>query len=352
MDRREFLITSGGAAVAVTSAVAAEAASPPAAQDAHPDATVLRLSMGWTDAPQGPADSARRLARRIQDMTGGRYRFEISADPSATDESDLVHGTAHDFAGSHPAFAYFGGLPGSTGLAAQDFAHWIAVGGGQMLWDDLAGQHGWKPLLAGHLGEAPPLWSREAITGLRDLAGQRVVAQGLGAEVARALGAEGVPVTADATAALQDGTAIAVEAGLLTGLASGLARATRHATGNGLNARGTAVSLNVRLSVWDRLSEADRAIFAAAAAEEFQLSLAEARAHEHVARRALSSGFGVTFAAWPTEISEAIDRVAEAIVAHVAGCDAIAARIDQSYIAFRNALDGEAAARRTSAPLA
>lgn len=348
MDRREFLITSGGAAVAATSSVAAAHAAEAAHDVQSGGGTVLRLAMPWADTAQGPADSARRLARRFETMTGGRYRIEISAGGQGADAgADLVHGTAHDFAAAHPAFAYFAGLPGSAGLGPQDFAHWITVGGGQMLWDDLAGQQGWKSLLVGHAGDAPPLWSREPITCLGDLAGQRVAAPGLGADVARALGADVVSLApGDIAAALRDGKVLAAEAGLLAGLAGGIARVAPHATGTGLNGRGTALSLSVRLPVWEALSEQDQAILTAAAAEEFQNSLAEARAHDHLARRALAASFGVTFAPWPAEMAEAIERVAEATIAHVAGRDAVAARIDQSYMAFRGALQGAPLPRR------
>lgn len=352
MDRREFLISSGGAAVAAASPAAAQTeAAPERAAREHEADNLVRLSMPWADAPHGPADSARRLARRIEVMTDGRYRVEVqTAGDGVQGDADLVHGSAHDHALLHPAFAYFAGLPGSGGLAPQDLAHWIAVGGGQMLWDDLAGRHGWKPLLAGHGGDAPPLWSLRPINGLGDLAGQRIAAPGLAADVARALGAEAHEVRAPETAAaaLADGSAHAAETGgLMTSLVSGIAASASHATGTGLNGHGTALSLNVRLSLWDRLSEADKAIFAACAAEEFQVSLAEQRVHEGMARRVLEGSNGVRFAPWPADVAEALDRVAEATIAHVAGRDELALRIDQSYMAFRSMLSGTPVPRRS-----
>lgn len=352
MDRREFLITSSGAAVAAASPAAVQAEE---AVSGLPHAhagrgTALRLSMPWADTPQGPADSVRRLARRMEAMTDGRCRIEItSGNAGLASDADIVHGSAHDFASLHPAFAYFAGLPGSAGLGPQDFAHWIAVGGGQMLWDDLAASHGWKPLLTGHAGDSPPLWSQAPITGLSDLAGRRVAAPGLGGDVARALGAEAQEALRpqEAAAALAQGSLFAAEAGdLATSLAAGLPRVARHATGNGFNGRGTALSLSVRLSVWERLPEADKAILAAATAEEFQLSLAESRAHASVARQVLERHLGVSFAPWPADVADALDRVAEATIAHVAGHDAVAARIDQSYMAFRSMISGAPAPLR------
>jgi len=353
MDRREFLITSGGAAVAAASAGAASQAGERAARGVVPAGNELKLAMTWADTPQGPADSARRLARRIESMTGGRYRIKVSAMSGGLDlagDADLVHGTAHDLAPLHPAFSFFAGLPGQAGLSASDFANWLVVGGGQTLWDDLAGQHGWKPLLAGHAGEAPPVWSRVPISSLGDLAGRRVFAPGLGADVARALGAEAVALAPSQIAgAMRDDPALAVEAGgLSASLAHGLPRIASHATGYGLNGHGTALSLSIGLPLWDRLPEGDRAIFEAAAAEEYRASLAEAHAYERLAREALAASFGVRIAPWPQDIAEALDRVAEASIAHVAGHDPVAARIDHSYMAYRSMVSVSARPRRAS----
>ncbi|AHB50394.1 hypothetical protein W911_15770 [Hyphomicrobium nitrativorans NL23] len=349
MDRRKFLISTGGVAVAAAASTAgAEAAAWISSPGPVPEgAIVLRLAMPWKDRPQGPAESARRLAQRFQAMTGGRYHLQIAA---SAGDADLLHASPHDIAHHHPAFSYFAGLPGSAGLAASDFAHWLTVGGGQMLWDDLAADYGWKPLLAGHLGDAPPLWSRAPITRLSDIAGAPLAVAGLGADAARALGAEVQPLGPDAAIrALGDGTVHAAETGgLLTSLGLGVARVAKHATGHGLTGRGTALGLHVRLDVWDRIAPEDQAILAAAAEQEFHASVAEDRAHERLARQTLETAFGVTFAAWPADIAGALDRVAEATVAHVAGYDTRSARIDQSYMAFRSAVSGSAAPRRHS----
>jgi len=307
--------------------------------------------MAWPDAPHGPADAAHRLARRFEAMTGHRHRIALSHAQGPDETADLYFGAAHDFSALHPSYAYFAGLPGSSGLGADGLAQWMAVGGGQMLWDDLAASHGWKPLLAGHLGEAPPLWSRVPISGLGSLAGQRIVATGLAADVARALGAEPAGGSfATAKAALAQGEAEAAEVGgLVTSLASGIAAVAPHATGSGFHAGGTALALHVRLPVWHALSDADRAILEAACNEAYQLAVADAETHAEIARRVLSTSLGVTFAPWPGDVTEALERVAEATIAHVAAHDAVSERIDQSYCAFRAQIGGKPDARRPAA---
>ena len=78
-------------------------------------------------------------------------------------------------------------------------------------------------------------------------------------------------------------------------------------------------------------------MFAAAASAEFQLSLAEEEAHRHL----LYPEPAVDHT-WPlaSELSHAIRRVADAVVAHTAGADAQTRRINDSYAAFRRAAVG------------
>lgn len=341
MDRREFLITTSGVAVAASATAATVAGAAEHGAEAPAvvsGAKVFELAMPWRDDGRGAGDSARRLARRIEEMTDGRYRIEIRGEATSS-PSGLWHGSAHDYASHHPAFAYFAGLPGSHGLAAQDFATWLTVGGGQMLWDDLASQAGVKPLLAGHSGATPPLWSAAPLKSLSDIAGRKVQAPGLGADVARALGAEPVNIAPqDLGSALDDGSVEIVEwGGLLASMASGIPAHAKHAAGTGFNTHGTALALHVSLDAWNGLSTADKTIFEAAALQEFYASCAEARAHESIARTTLASRLGVEFAPFPADIAEAVKRIADATVAHVASHDATAARINASYMAFKAA---------------
>jgi TRAP-type mannitol/chloroaromatic compound transport system substrate-binding protein len=346
MDRREFLKTTGGAvsvAASATAAVAAETEDrrPVAAPAIGSGTRELRLAMPWADNGRGFGDSARRLARRLEALSERRLRIVIGAGTQLA-EADLVHASAHDLGSEQRAFAYFAGLPGETGLSPSDLEAWLAVGGGQALWDDLAAGHGSKPLLAGHTGPSPALWSARPIASLADLAGEKVFAMGLGSEVARALGAEPVVVPAgELPEALSQGTIRFVEwGGALQSLALGLPAAARYGSGNGFSANGTAVSLGVRLGLWESLSDANKALITAAAAEEFRASLAETRAHEALIRTAMTEAHGVSFEPFPADVTDAISRVADAMVAHVAGQDAISARIDRSYMAFKSAVGG------------
>lgn len=344
MDRREFLRTSGGvaaAAVAAGSAAAASEQPDEGASRAAEDATVLRLAMPWPDDGKGFGDSARRLARRIEAATAGRYRIDIiEGVPSGIEAvrsgaADLYHVTEHHNVGLHPAFAYFAGLPWQASLSASDLESWLLVGGGQALWDGLAADFGVKPLLAGHTGPAA-LWSTRPLETLADVAGARIHATGLAAGVLKGIGAEPVPLAPqEIKGALASGALVAAEyGGEIAAMSLGLPEAAPRAYATALTAAGSALSLGIGQALWERMSEADKAAIAAAAAEEVRVTLAEARSLREPIAIAMTSRFGVERPALGADIRDAIARIGNAVVAHAAGFDATASRINASYMGF------------------
>jgi TRAP-type mannitol/chloroaromatic compound transport system substrate-binding protein len=353
MDRRAFLKTTGAAAAAATTASAATAAEAPevAAPAVAKGLRELRLAMTWPDAVSGPADQAHRLAQRISTMSDGRYRLVIV--PGASNglaavragEADLYHGSEHDHLDQHQALAYFAGLPGDRGIAARHLTTWMLVGGGQSLWDELAGEFGIKAMLAGHSGDESTFRATRRIATMRELSGQKVSVTGLARDVVRGFGLEPVSVApADLPAALQRGDVFAAEwGGALTSHSLGLTGAAPYAVGTSINRHGAALSLGMRRDLWDGLGAADQAMFAAAAAAELQLALAEDEAH-----RRLLSPQGSADHTWPLarELHRAVSRVADAVVAHVAASDGRAQHINAAYTAFRRMVLGDEEAPR------
>lgn len=349
MDRREFLRTTGLAAAATAAASAATAATssaPPPAPAVHAGIRDLHLAMAWPDNVSGLADSASRLARRIEEATDRRYRIHLLAEAEgagstfASADVDLYHASEHDNTRLDPAFAYFAGLPFSAGLAPTDLESWLTIGGGQELWDELGAEHGIKPLLAGHLGRAPYLWSNRPINAIGDFEGLRVAAYGPVADVMHALGAQTATL-----AVCQLGPALAARdidaaefGGSLHAMAAGLAPAARHACAIDPRGTGTAISLGISRRLWDGMSHADRVIFSACATEAYRLAIAEADAHERIILKALCDLHGVTVTALPAQIRTALGPITEAVVAMLAAASPQARRINASYMAFRRGL--------------
>ncbi len=343
MRRRDFLKTTGSAAAAA--GVSAAAIARPAGAEPSPSVSApnissgvrgLRLALTAPDNGHGLGESGRRLVQRIGILTGGRIKTEVLFDQTTVD-ADLWHGSAHDHVTSATAFSYFAGLPGQNGLTPQDLESWLAIGGGQMLWDDLAAAHGFKPFLAGHSGTNPAIWSRRPLPESGDLQGVVFAATGLASDVARGLGAVPVAVrAADLTNALVSGRADAAEhAGAMYSLSAGLPAVAPFALTTGINRNGVAQSFSIALRVWGSLPAEDQAAIASACAEEFRLSSAEARVHERLAWRVIRGRHGVQTTPPTAGLHDAINRVSDAVVAHVAGSSREAQRINASYMAFR-----------------
>jgi TRAP-type mannitol/chloroaromatic compound transport system substrate-binding protein len=341
MDRREFLKSTGAAAAAATTVTAA--AQPAlSAPSLRADPQELRLALPWAESFAGPADWAHRLGQSITQLSGGRCRivpaFAVADGLAAVNagDADLYFGGAPE---AHRGFAFFSGLPGDRGMSPQHLQTWVSVGGGQALWDDLAGDLGVKPLLAAHTGGHSYLLATERIDSMAALAGRTAHLHGLAREVGRGLGLEPVTLApGEISSAMQRGDVLAAECGgAITSYALGLPGVAHHSAGTSINPHGSALFLGVRRALWDSFGAAEQAMFTAAAAGEFQQSLAEEEAHRHMLHPDAP-----TERTWPiaAELAHAIRRVADAVVAHAAGTDAQTRRISDSYTAFRHATVG------------
>ncbi len=345
MDRREFLKTTGGAAAAAAAAgtATASAADEVSAPAIKSGAKALRLSMRWPDDGKGFGDSARRLARRIEAASEGHFRIELvessktGIDAIAAKDADLYHGTEHDHASLHPAFAFFAGLPWSGSLPENDLKSWLIAAGGAALWDDLAADFGVKAFVAGHTGPTF-LWSKVPLDNITTITGQKILAMGLGAGVVHGIGAEPAELApGEIKTALQSNTVVAAEyGGVIAAMSMGLPEVAPRVTATPLNGAGTAMSLGIAKALWDELGETEKGALAHAASEEFATTIAEERAHRAPIMSALHDRFGVKEHVLADDIRGAMDRVGGVVVAHAAGHDEKAARINASYMGFAN----------------
>jgi TRAP-type mannitol/chloroaromatic compound transport system substrate-binding protein len=345
MDRREFLKSTGAAAAAATAAspaLAAPAQPTPAAPSIVTGLRELRLALPWTEGYAGPADWAHRLGRSITQLSGGRYRV-VSAFAVADGLAAVRSGDADLYFGSPPdtlrGLAFFAGLPGDRGMSPEHLQTWISVGGGQELWDDLAGDLGVKPLLAAHTGAHSYLLATERVESVAALAGRAMQLHGLARDVGRGLGLEPVTLAPGAIAgAMERGDVLAAECGgAIASYALGLPRVASHSAGTNINRYGSALFLGVRRALWDTFGSAEQAMFAAAAGGEYRQSLSEEQAHRHMLLPDAPAE-----RTWPiaAELAHAIRGVADAVVAHAAGSDASTRRVSESYTAFRHATNG------------
>ncbi len=339
MHRRDFLRSTGSAAALATGVAtgAAIAAAPALAAPAVARAPRrLTLALPWTANVAGYADDGLRLARRIEAACDGDLLIEIRHGDVTRDGADLMFGPAQARVALHPAFAYFAGLPGDTAVASAELDGWL-IAGGQELWDRLAAPHGFKPLLSGHTGPEPVLWSKTPIRTPEDVVGTRICVRGLAADVVRGLGGLTVaPDDARAEDMLATGDVDAMEWGsLVHASAIGLPSRLPFGLAGAFGGAGSALSLDVDLAVWESMSPARQMAVAAAASAEFRAGVADIRATQAAVEDAVRARFGATVARPSPDFRAAVGRIAAAVVAHAAAFDAEAALIDASHAAYR-----------------
>ena len=192
INRRSFV---KGAAIG---AVAAPLATPALAQERIEMAIVAT----WGRDFPGLGTGAQRYAQTIQDISGGRIQVSYYAagervgafdsfDEVASGNAQGYHAADYYWKGRHPGYGYFTAVP--FGLTYTEMNAWIRHGGGQELWDELAGEYGLKAIPAGSTGCQAGGWLNKEINSADDFNGLKMRIPGLGGDVIGKLG--GSPVT-------------------------------------------------------------------------------------------------------------------------------------------------------------
>lgn len=361
MNRRDFMKSTSLAAASVTTAgglTTAVTAGVLPSPDGTSKAQTLAVMLPWSDDITGPGDLCMRVLRRIEVLSEGRLRFDVTlasdktaqgaspsgrpiSEPLQSGQADLQFGTEHDMVAHHPGFSYIAGLPGQQCLDPVSQLGWLEAGGGNALWADLAHDFGYHPITCGHLGANPPLWAIKPIRKPTDFADLSIYAPGLAANVASGMGAKPRAALsfADAAIAFQAKQIDGIEAsGLYYAMQTGLHRTAPFANTASLIPHGSSLCVRIATPVWDALSPVDQALIKSAANEVALNSLTETRMHQDLIARALKEQHGIEFIAPMPETIKTITQVSRAMIAHAAGFDVTSRRLDRSYMAFKSAL--------------
>jgi TRAP-type mannitol/chloroaromatic compound transport system substrate-binding protein len=355
MDRRDFLLATGGVAIGAATSVEASAVSVPTVVPVMevPDGVTSGRRLNFDTRAVSPAswgeDQAHRLAGSVRELSGGElvlgsYEAAGVGQGAERSQADITWWGEDDLVALHPALAYATGLPGQFALSAHDAWAWQQVGGGQELVDALAAPFGLKLLLAGHRGASPNLWTNEPVESLAELGGAKVHASGLSARVLAGLGAVPARVSDDELSAAMAARVIAGAelGGPLDGATAGVARGAKFVSQGIAAPQGVGMMLAIRLPVWEQLAGRERALLAGAAARQHQLTLAEDKAYGPMMLSALTARFGTQLTLLPKELTIAAETVSRAVVAEIAALDEPSRRLNASYMAFRAAVTGPA----------
>lgn len=325
---------------------AAMLAAPAIAQSAGRSLTLVAT---WPRGLPGLWDGADRFARRVTELSGGALTVEAFAagEKTAAFDSfdavrdgtfDMYHGAEYYWQNRNQAYNFFTTVP--FGYTADEFTSWIRVGGGQELWDELAGAYGLKSMMCGNTGVQMGGWYNRPIASLDDMKGLRIRIPGIAAEIFRALGSEPVSLPGGAIpGALFAGEIDAVEwVGPYNDLDFGVQKVLNTYMYPGFHEPGTCASLGINLTLWEQLSPAEQAIISAAAAAENRAMPAQYAARSGPALAQMKREYGTNVMRFPNEVYAEVAKIATQVVTDIGDADPFAKRVVESFLTFRDAV--------------
>ena len=304
-----------------------------------------RMVTSWPRDLPGPGMTATRLARRIEAMSGGRIAIELYAageivpafevlDAVSEGVAELAHTAAVFWAGKMPVAQLFLAVP--FGLTPLEHIAWIEHGGGQALWDELYGDFGVKPFMAGNTGMSMGGWFRREIQSVEDLRGLRFRMPGLGGDLYQSMGIVQVSLPPGETLpALQSGAIDAAEfAGPFSDLALGFHQAASYYYGPGLHEPNGTGECIVNRRSFEALPTDLQAVVVEACRAENAFALAESERMNAEALKALVEDHGVQLRTFPADVTEALRAEAPAVLGQFADRGGLDQRIHDSYVAM------------------
>lgn len=343
--RRSFI---KGAALAGAGVAAASSFPAPAVAQKTNEMTIVTT---WPRDFPGLGTGAQRFAKRVEEMTEGRIKVQYFAanervgafdsfDAVASGNAQAYHAADYYWKGKHPGWAYFTAVP--FGLTYTEINAWIRFGGGQELWDELAGGFGLKGVMCGNTGVQMGGWFNKEINSSDDLKGLKMRIPGLGGDVMAKLGAS--PVSLPGGQIYENLVSGAIDATEWVGPWNDsfmkFYEAAKYYYYPGMHEPGAMLALGMNASWWGKLTKSDRILVEAAAGMENDVMMSEYNAKNGAALAKLVSEHGVKLREFNDDVydsfGEAADEVFETVVAH----SDLAKRIHESFLAARKDLGG------------
>ena len=339
MKRRELL--KGGVAAAAT-AGASTLAAPAIAQDR----VEISVVSTWPRDFPGLGTGAQRFAQRLSDISDGRFQVEYFAagervgafdsfDEVASGNAQIYHAADYYWKGKHPGWAYFTAVP--FGLTYTEMNAWIRFGGGQELWDELAGEYGLKNLMCGNTGVQMGGWFRKEMNSADDFKGLKMRIPGLGGDVLAKLGAS--PVSLPGGQIYENLISGAIDAtewvGPWNDAAMKFYEAAKYYYYPGMHEPGPMLAAGINKDFWEGLSNSDKVMVEAAASMENDVMMAEFNANNGASLAKLLNEQGVQLKKFSDDVYDSFGEAAEEVFAETVEHSDLAKRIHDSFLAAR-----------------
>jgi TRAP-type mannitol/chloroaromatic compound transport system substrate-binding protein len=346
MKRRDFLkktAIAGAGAVAASTAI-----NKPAISQGIKKMAVVST---WPRDFPGLGTGAQRVAQRIADATEGRIQVEYFAagervgafdsfDEVASGNAQAYHAADYYWKGKHPGWGYFTAVP--FGFTYTEMNAWIRFGGGQELWDELAGEFGLKCVMSGNTGCQMGGWFRKEINSADDFKGLKMRMPGLGGDVIAKLG--GSPVSLPGGQIYENLVSGAIDATEWVGPWNDsfmkFYEAAKYYYYPGFHEPGSMLALGINKKFWDGLSKNEQVIIESAAGMENDMMMAEFNMKSGNALTSLIKDQGVQLRQFSDDVYDSFYEAAEEVFEGVRAHSDLAKRIDASFTAARTDLSG------------
>ena len=334
LNRRSFV---KGAAIG---AVAAPLAAPALAQERVEIAMVAT----WGRDFPGLGTGAQRFAESLSTLSEGRIQVDYFAagervgafdsfDEVASGNAQAYHAADYYWKGKHPAWAYFTAVP--FGYTYSEMNAWIRFGGGQELWDEVAGEFGLKCMMCGNTGVQAGGWFNKEINSADDFNGLKMRMPGLGGDVIGKMGAS--PVSLPGGQIYENLVSGAIDATEWVGPWNDeimkFYEAAKFYYTAGMHEPGSMLAAGFNQKFWNDLSDTDRAIISAAAAQENDVMMSEYNAKNGAALTRLIEEQGVEVRSFNDDVWDAMGEAAVEVFEETRQHSDLANRTHESFLA-------------------
>jgi TRAP-type mannitol/chloroaromatic compound transport system substrate-binding protein len=339
MDRRSFIRNAG---IGGVGAAASTLAAPAVAQSRK---TLVMVSTWPRDFP-GLGTGAQGIAQRITDESEGAITVEYFAagervgafdafDEVASGNAQAYHGADYYWKGKHPAFSYFTSVP--FGLTDPEMNAWIYHLGGQALWDELSGEFGIKPMMAGASGAQMGGWFNKEMESPEDFTGLKMRIPGIGGDMMAKLGVS--VISLPASQIYENLVSGAIDAADWVGPWNDyflkLFEAAKYYYWPGVAEPSGTLALGFNRQFWDSLTDSERAMITAISQAEHGRIAAEFNANNSVYLDKLVTEHGVELRRFNEEIYDAFREASEEVFDEIVAHSDLAKRVHDSFIEAR-----------------
>jgi len=341
--RRRFLATASGAVAAAAAAAIVDAPNVIAQPKVQ-----WRMSTAFTAVFDIHHGVAVRLAKVVEEMSGGRFRIEVFPggqimppfecfDAASQGKIEAYTGSGQYWSNREPAIEWFTTIP--FGMNPQGMAAWYYQGDGLRLWEETYAAFNLVPRPATAVAPQMAGWFRKKITTIGDFKGLKMRIVNLGGKVyARAAATTVLTPLGEVYAALERGVIDAAEmVGPHDDMKSGLHKTARYYYYPGWHEPGTTLDFGFNKKAYEALPVDLRRTLDHAAAAVQVYSLSEFHAKNAIALGRLKSEFKgkVEVLPFPASVLRDLKKLSAEVVREESEKTPMARKVHASFTKFQ-----------------